>query len=571
MLAPEMERGKHGSIHFDASLLRSITPHDHLSLPRQYILRDHSIKWHPDTSCLTLASCNDRVNSGSSGAAVRQGEESRLPLSPPFRFDGCSIGIHSTMPLTEQSTADVPASGEPVRGAPSSRLRVTTGPIRTTLLFLALPVLAEQMLNTFVALFDVYLAGRISPAATSAIGLSAYVDWLVSMIGMLVATGTTAVVSRHEGASDRDGANHYANQSLTLAAILGVVAMILVYLLAPVFATYCRMTGESYDITVSYLRIGSIGHAALSLTLVGSAALRGVGNMRTPMAVFAVINVVNVIASLCFVYGVGAIPALGVTGIALGTVTARIVGMVLIVIVFIRGRSGLTLIPKMLPPVKSSVARLLRIGVPAAMDGAVMWSGHFVFLAIISRLAPNPLGEAYFAAHIIAVRAEAFTYLPAMAWAAASATMIGQSLGANLPDRAKRTGHEAVLQCGLLACLMAVAFYLFSEPIFRVMSTDELVRRVGPGPFRVLALLQPLLAISIVYVGGMRGAGDTRFPLLITIVGTLLIRLPLGYYFGIVCGGGLLGAWVGMFGDMIWRATASAVRFVRGKWLETNV
>ena len=103
------------------------------------------------------------------------------------------------------------------------------------------------------------------------------------------------------------------------------------------------------------------------------------------------------------------------------------------------------------------------------------------------------------------------------------------------------------------------------------MSKDELVRAEGVGPFRILALMQPLLVISIVYVGGLRGAGDTRFPLLITICGAVLVRIPLGYYFGIVLGWGLLGAWIGMFGDMIWRALAVAARYADGRWLTVKV
>jgi Na+-driven multidrug efflux pump len=102
------------------------------------------------------------------------------------------------------------------------------------------------------------------------------------------------------------------------------------------------------------------------------------------------------------------------------------------------------------------------------------------------------------------------------------------------------------------------------------MSLDPLVRAAGATPFRALALLQPLLVVSIVYIHGLRGAGDTRVPLLITLVG-VLIRLPLGYYFGIVQGLGLLGAWMGMFGDMLWRAAAAFVRFGRGRWMTTVV
>ena len=209
--------------------------------------------------------------------------------------------------MTDEAFPSFPARPPPPRiGAvesPLSGLSVTAGPVRRTLLFLALPVLAEQILNTLVGLVDTYLAGRISPAATSAIGLAAYVGWLASMLLMLIGTGTTALVSRYEGSGDHARANHFANQSLTLAGILGVTVFCLMYTLAPWFAKYCRMTGESFDIAVTYLRVDAVGHMLMGPTLVGCAALRGVGNMRTPMMIFVVINVVNVIASCSLVYG----------------------------------------------------------------------------------------------------------------------------------------------------------------------------------------------------------------------------------------------------------------------------
>jgi len=148
--------------------------------------------------------------------------------------------------------------------------------------------------------------------------------------------------------------------------------------------------------------------------------------------------------------------------------------------------------------------------------------------------------------------------------------MIGQSLGAGAPDRAKRAGHEGVFQCGILAVAIAVLFFFAAAPIFRSMSVDPLVRQVGAGPFRILALLQPCLALSIVYIGGLRGAGDTRFPMLITLAGAAL-RVCVGYVGGFVLMGGLLGAWMGMFADMIWRAVAATIRFRRGNWIHSHI
>jgi len=471
--------------------------------------------------------------------------------------------------------------GEPADGAlpqstlpPSTsttRRPLTRGPVGMTVFLLALPVLGEQLLNTFVGLFDVFLAGKISPTATSAIGLSAYVDWLISMLVMLVGTGTAALVARYEGAREHDEANHFANQSISLAAIIGVMSLTLVLSGAPAFAKACRMEGEAFTIAVDYLRIACLGHMFMAITFVGCAALRGVGNMRTPMMIFAVINVVNVVVSSALVYGFGPIPRLGVTGIVTGTVTARTLGAIITMILLVRGRSGIQLNRHQLPIRWARSLRILRIGVPAAADGAVMWSGHFIYLTIISRLAEGALGRALFAAHIIGIRVEAFTYLPALAWATAAATMIGQALGAGKPARAVRSGHAAVLQCGLLSVVISTLFVVFAREIYALMTNDALVQERGAGPFRIVALFQPLLVISIVYVGGLRGAGDTRFPLKITAVGTFLVRLPVGYYFGIVRGGGLMGAWYGMLADMVWRAAAGSLRFIRGRWLSTRV
>ncbi len=435
---------------------------------------------------------------------------------------------------------------------------------------LALPVLGEQMLNTMVGTFDVYLAGTISPAATSAIGLAAYVSWLASLMVMLVGTGTTAIVSRHEGQDDREKANHFANQSITLAVILGAAISAIMYIFAPWFANYCNMTGEAFSITVRYLRFDAMGLVFLSILLVGSAALRGVGNMRTPMVIFAIINIVNIVVSSSLVFGIGPVKAMGIDGIVTGTVIARVLGGLIMLIALARGRYDLRLELSQLAISSESMRRILRIGLPAAADGAVMWAGHFTFLAILSRLAAPPLGEAYFAAHIIAIRVEALTYLPAVAWAAATATMIGQSLGAGDANRAIKVGHEGVLQCGLLSIVVAAFFYMGAEQIYELMSTDQLVRHEGVGPFRILALLQPLLVISIVYVGSLRGAGDTRFPMAITLVGVCL-RLIFGYIGGVVLHGGLIGAWTGMFADMIWRAIAISIRYARGRWIHETV
>ena len=119
--------------------------------------------------------------------------------------------------------------------------------------------------------------------------------------------------------------------------------------------------------------------------------------------------------------------------------------------------------------------------------------------------------------------------------------------------------------------MIGVLFLIGASFIYEQMSTDATVQAAGVRAFRILAFFQPASAVAIVYIGALRGAGDTRHPLAITIFGTVLIRIPVGYLFGIALHGGLVGAWVGMFGDMLWRAIAAWLRYAGGTWLKTRV
>lgn len=453
---------------------------------------------------------------------------------------------------------------------------VVTGPLRRVMLALALPVVAEQFLNTLVGLVDTFLAGRlpgISVPATSAVGLASYTGWLISMLFALVGTGTTALVSRAWGAADRALANRVLQQSMFLALLMGVAGSAGMYLLAPRFARWLAMEGLTAEIAVRYLRIDALSYAVWSWTLVGSAALRGAGDTRTPLKILMVVNAINVVASPALVYGVGPLAPLGVDGIVFGTVLARLLGGLIMVAILLYGRSGLKLQWRGFSVDASLLERILRIGGPAALDGAVMWSGHFLFLKLVGHIGSGAAGEAnpVFAAHMIVVRLEAFTYLPANAWAAATATMIGQALGARQRERALRSGHEGALQCGLLTAVIGLTFLAFAHQLCAGMHNDPTVVSKAAPVLGMVGFFQPVLALTILYLGALRGAGDTVYPLLFTAVGLGGVRLPIALLATLWLGWGLPGAWAGVCVDLVVRLVLAHTRFRRGNWLATKV
>ena len=459
------------------------------------------------------------------------------------------------------------------------RQAILGGPLRATTFWLALPVLGEQTLNLFVAFFDTWLAGHL-PAdasasavqATGAVGFAAYVSWLAVMVGAFVGAGTTALVSRFWGGGQRGAASVVTNRSLVLALAAGTAFAMLVLFgadrLVELLGTGQRLSGATAD----YIRKEAAAYPPLMVSLIVAASMRGSGDLVTPLRVLVVANAVNAGLSILFARGVGPLPALGLDGIVLGTVVARYVQCGLLLAALASGRSGLLLLPRHWLIGGGVTLRVLRIGVPAAVDGLVFWTAHVLFLRIVNEITlPSQDDGVAFAAHIVGIRVESLTYLTATAWSVAAGTLIGQNLGAGQNARARAAGYEAGKQAAALALAITLFFVVFTEPIFEFMTREPLIRKAGVAAFRLVGFFQIPLACGIVFVGGLRGAGQTRLPLVITTASSYLVRLPLAYFAAITLGYGLWGAWLGMSIDMLVRGTAAWAMFRFLDWESTKV
>ena len=436
---------------------------------------------------------------------------------------------------------------------------------------LALPVLAEQLLIFGIDLYDVYLAGKIGATETSAIGLAAYVAWMASLIFDLVRTGTAALVARSWGAGRFEDAQRILARSLFLGFGLGLGVWGLLQLLAPAFAASVNMGGEAQAIVVHYLRWDAYGQVFACSTMICAAALRATGDTRTPLAVLTVTNLVNIVVATGCVYGWGPLPQLGVTGIVVGSVSAKATGMVLMLACVSCRFTWLRLDWRDVRWHRDTALRVMRIGGPAALEGLLKFSGHFLFLMVIARLPSAGLNQAVFAAHIIGVRVEAVSYLPAYAWGIASASLAGRLLGATSPDVALRTGHIAVRQFLWYAIAVTLVFFFGAEEIYHAMHSDPDVARAGVSAFRLMALYQVPNAFLIIYFSTLVGAGDTRFPMWCSLTCSLGVRVPVAYLCGVVLEGGLFGAWLGMGADNLIRAALMTWRYHAGRWVQTRV
>lgn len=445
-----------------------------------------------------------------------------------------------------------------------------SGSVHRVVFLLALPVLAEQVFLFLVGFYDTYLAGHLagdeSVAATAAVGVGAYVSWLANLMFMLASAGTLALVARARGRGDMAEANIIAGRSLAVSGLIGLLFAMVMIPCAPLFVGMTKLSEEAALIAVRFIRVDACGEIFTAITLSGAAAFRGCGTMRVPLVVFGAVSVINVIASYSLVHGYGPFPALGVDGIVAGTLIARVLGGLLMLWALRYGFNGLQLCWRDVHWGGEHVVRLSRIGIPAALDGLIAWSSHFLFVRVISQI-----GDAAFAAHYVGVQFEAITYLPATAWGAAAATAIGQSLGAGDRDRAVRCGHAAALQCLPVGILGMILFATAGGPIYELMTSSKEIQAVGISALPILAYCQIPLVIGIVYIHGLRGAGETRLPLILAIVSTAGLRTPIAWLCGIHWNGGLAGAWLGMLADVTVRGLLGAWLYSRGRWTKLKI
>jgi Na+-driven multidrug efflux pump len=225
--------------------------------------------------------------------------------------------------------------------------------------------------------------------------------------------------------------------------------------------------------------------------------------------------------------------------------------------------------------------RLLRISVPAGIDSLSVALGHLWFLSIVNRL-----GDAASTAHGIALGWEALAFLSGSAFGTAAMTLVGQNLGAGRPERAAHSGWVAFgLGCGVM-CLMGAAFFALAPQMFQLFCPSPAQQAavvLGVPVLRLVAFAMPALACCIVFTYALRGAGDTRVPVLFTWIGFLGVRIPLAYWLtqapGVLGNGAdwlggdgrLFGAWLAMFADLFVRGGFFLYRFASGRWQRVRV
>jgi len=438
--------------------------------------------------------------------------------------------------------------------------------IRQDVLRLALPAMGEQLLSMMVGIVDTYLVGHLGAASLAAVGLANQWVFMATMLFGAIATGATALIARFVGAREKSQANEVLRQSMLLGAGIGIIATILGFTLAEPAVRLLGAEEEVVVLSASYLRVVASIFFFSTLMFIGNASLRGAGDTRTPLFVMLVVNVVNIVVAWTAINGPFGLPKMGVVGSAMGAATGRTIGGLLVIGLLLKGRSGIRLKLAGLRPDTEMIRRILRVGLPSGVEQLFFRSGHMVFARILAEL-----GTVSYAANQVAMNGWSLSFMPGFGFALAATTLVGQSLGAEDPEGAQQRGYTAYRLAAALMGSVGILFLLFPAQIVGFFTNDPEIIEIGTMPLRMVGLIQPVLAATMVFPGGLRGAGDTRFPMIVTGSSIWLVRLPLAYLLAIVLDWGLTGAWAALALDLSMRGLINFLRFRGGRWKTVQV
>jgi putative MATE family efflux protein len=431
---------------------------------------------------------------------------------------------------------------------------------------LAWPVIFAFSIESVVGLCDALMVGRLGATAVAAVGVGVQILSAVNAALFAVGTGTLAVVARHVGAGERAQAEETLRQSILAAIVLSILSIAPVVVWAPWALAAFRIEPAVVAAGTPFVRIVLLSVPAAAVVFVIASSLRGAGDTRTPLAIGAVIGTLNVVAAYGLIFGALGLPPLGVAGAASGTLLAFSTGAGLALVLLARGRLVLHVHWRRFRVRGDVLRRVLRVGYPAAIEHLLMQVGFFVYIVFAARYGTAPV-----AAYFIGVRILAVSFLPGIGFGAAGATLVGQSLGAGRPAEAERGGWAAVRLAVVLMSTAGVVIFAGARPIARLFVSDPVVVADAVSFIRVLAVAQPLMALDFALGGALRGAGDTRFPLLTVLLGFYVCRLGFAWVASFWLHWDLLWLWLAVIGDYVVRSVLKARRFRSGHWKRVRV
>ena len=431
---------------------------------------------------------------------------------------------------------------------------MVSGSIDRAILHLGAPAALAALLQAGFLVVDTFWLGRVGAVAIAAASTAGFVMWLAQTLGEGGANGSGAILANAVGADDEAGARRAASAGQTLAVWGSAVVSSIGFATAHAVFVFMGTAGDVSTAGIRYLWVILLGMPAYFVFVWLSAAFRGTGDAQTPLRLLAMAAVVNLVVDPLLIFGIGPLPALGVTGAALATIASWLVsavwGWVLL------GRMGLRpLIRELLQPPMTEVRKALKVGIPLGLEGA-FFSLIYIFLTKVTTDFGTPAVAALGVGH----KLELINYFVCAGMGAAATTLVGQNLGAGNPARAARATWRTLFLTCLPVGAVTLLLVAFPDRAVGVFNNDPAVVTAGTTYVIFAGLSQLFMAFEVVFVSAFAGAQWTMVPAVIQM-GLTAARVPAAMAL-VALGLGVEGVWIAIAGSTVLKGAILGVMFL---------
>ena len=434
---------------------------------------------------------------------------------------------------------------------------------------MAWPAIVESFFVAFVGLVDSYMVSSLGSHAVAAVGLTTQPKFLGLSMFFALNVSVSALVARRRGEQRQDLANRILYTALIFIVVAAVIFSVTLVYFANEIIRFCGSTPETHDMAVAYFRIIMGGMIFNCIQMGINSAQRGAGNTKITMRTNVTSNLVNVVGNYLLIGGNFGFPALGIRGAAIATVFGTVVASIMSVISVMKP-SGFISIPYIIKnkirPALTTFVNIVKVGYSVFFEQILMRIG---FMAT-SLMAANQGNDAM-AAHQVGMNLMSLSFAFGDGLQSTSVALIGRSLGANDPDLAKEYGRTCRMIGAIISVVLTFVYFFGARPLCSLFFEEEYIVELGVSILHVIIFVVIFQISQVIYMGSLRGAGDTLYTAVASTISVTFVRTFVSYFFGYILNWGIAGIWLGVLGDQISRFIFASIRFKAGKWVQIKI
>ncbi|HEX9652118.1 MAG TPA: MATE family efflux transporter [bacterium] len=432
----------------------------------------------------------------------------------------------------------------------------------------SLPAVIDLSSQTFMWTIEAIMIGKISAAAFGGVGMAVQMIIVVLTVLLTFIVGSSVIINRYLGAKNYWEANHILGQALMLGIILSLLIALGWYFGATHAFKLIREGGMSAarEAGIIYLKTVALFAPLVLTNFVALGILRGAGDTRYAMMINLSVNTLNLILAPIFIFGLFGFPRLEVRGAAMAMGTAHSLGF-FATLYLLRSRKSVLFLSfrELTTPNIKTFKRLFNAGLPTTIEQLVWAFGQLVVTGYAA-----VLGIEVLATHQVFLRIQAILSMFYMGFGIGAMTLVGKNLGADDRTAAQKTAYTAIIVVAVFAGFVFIVIELFSEQLVTLFTYDPDVVNMGARVLTVFAMVQIPKAIDGVLIGNLRGAGDLKWLMWLTIGCVLVLEIGLNWMLVFVFQFSLMALWLVHFGDELLRTVINFWRFKSEKWKFVN-